>query len=373
MEHPAGYTCREVQCLDQRTIPPRGIFCILHPEILHRIIGNGTPLQAAAAVETLDVDQSLRFARALRSAYAQAARQLSSVTLAIKGLKQRMIFDVQQTYTSPGAVVRAEGGPPTGDPAVDEAYDGLGMAYDFFWEAYGINPIHDRDALLAAAVHVGQHYDNALFDGERLVFGDGDGELFNRFTIALDVIGHEFAHGVIAREARLVYFAQSGALIESIADVFGSLVKQRVLSQTADQADWLVGVGVFTADVNGVALRSMKAPGTAYDDPVLGRDPQAAHMGDYVQTVRDYGGVHFNSSIPNHAFYRTAVQIGGYAWEKAGRIWYETLRDPRLPADATFQQFAQLTWLNAGLLFGHGSPEQQAVRAGWGEVGMEIG
>ena len=55
----------------------------------------------------------------------------------------------------------------------------------------------------------------------------------------------------------------------------------------------------------------MKAPGTAYDDPRLGKDPQPAHMDDYVETTEDNGGVHINSGIPNHAFYLAATALGG--------------------------------------------------------------
>jgi Zn-dependent metalloprotease len=205
-----------------------------------------------------------------------------------------------------------------------------------------------------------------------MVFGDGDGELFNRFTIALDIIGHELTHGVTEYEAQLIYFFQAGALNESVSDVFGSLVKQRLLHQTADQADWLIGAGLFTDNINGVALRSMKDPGIAYDDPVLGKDPQPAHMSNFVRTFADNGGVHINSGIPNRAFYLVATQIGGYAWEKAGRIWYETLRDPQLRPNASFTRFARLTLQHAEQLYGAGSAEQQAVRDGWGKVGLEL-
>src|SRR5690242_1922321 len=167
-----------------------------------------------------------------------------------------------------------------------------------------------------------------------MVFGDGDGDLFNRFTIALDVIAHELTHGVTGDEAHLVYLGQAGALNESISDVFGSLVKQYVSGEKAADADWLIGRGLFTAKVRGIALRSMKAPGTAFDDPLLGKDEQPAHMRDFVHTSADHGGVHINSGIPNHAFYLLAVALGGYAWEKAGRIWYETVRDRRLKPTA---------------------------------------
>jgi Zn-dependent metalloprotease len=163
-----------------------------------------------------------------------------------------------------------------------------------------------------------------------------------------------------------VYIDQPGALNESISDVFGTLVKQYLLKQTVDKADWLIGQGLFTPKVKGVALRSMKAPGTAYNDPMLGKDPQPATMSGYVHTASDNHGVHVNSGIPNHAFYLAAMALGGHAWEKAGRIWYETVRDPSLRRTATFRQFAHVTVTNAAKLFGH--LEQQAVLAAWHQV-----
>ena len=191
-------------------------------------------------------------------------------------------------------------------------------------------------------------------------------------SIALDIIGHELAHGVTEDEAGLIYFQQSGALNESMSDVFGSLVKQYSLRQTADRADWLIGAGLFTEAVQGDALRSMKAPGTAYDDPVLGKDPQPAHMDDYVKTMADNGGVHINSGIPNHAFYSVATQLGGYAWERAGLIWYEALRDSGLRSNTGFRRFARLTASVAERLFGRGSTEHEAVRTAWREVGLRV-
>ena len=158
-----------------------------------------------------------------------------------------------------------------------------------------------------------------------------------------------------------------------MSDVFGVLVQQKVLNQTADVASWLIGEGLLTANVNGVAIRSMKEPGTAYDDPVLGTDPQPGHMDQYQDLPNwyDNGGVHINSGIPNHAFYFVAMEIGGYAWEKAGEIWYVTLRD-RLKRRSEFQDAADLTFQVAGELFGNGSSEQQAVGTGWSRVGITV-
>jgi Zn-dependent metalloprotease len=231
---------------------------------------------------------------------------------------------------------------------------------------------------LDSTVHYRQGYDNAFWDGEQMVYGDGDENLppaerlFNRFTIAIDIIGHELTHGVTQFEAKLQYFQQPGALNESMSDVFGSLVKQYQLQQLAGEADWIIGAGLLTENVNGVGIRSMKAPGTAYDDPVLGKDPQPGHMRDYVNTINDNGGVHINSGIPNRAFYITAVELGGFAWDKAGQIWYVTLRD-KLTATSKFQDCANMTYQTAAELFGAGSIEQQAVKKGWAEVGITVG
>jgi Zn-dependent metalloprotease len=218
-------------------------------------------------------------------------------------------------------------------------------------------------------VHYSQDYDNAFWDGKQMVFGDGDGVLFRRFTGSLDIIAHELSHGVVEHTANLAYWEESGALNESFADVFGSLVKQRKLGHDAASADWLIGAELLAPGVKGKALRSLEAPGTAYDDPILGTDPQPAHMSRFVVTNEDDGGVHINSGIPNHAFYRAALQIGGNAWEKAGRIWYVALRD-RLKRKSGFQEAANLTFSVAGEMFGSGSLEQKAVRDGWTAVGI---
>jgi Zn-dependent metalloprotease len=116
----------------------------------------------------------------------------------------------------------------------------------------------------------------------------------------------------------------------------------------------------------------MQAPGTAYDDPILGKDPQPAHMNDYVNTFNDNGGVHINSGIPNKAFYEAAVAMGGYAWEHAGRIWYETLRDAALKPNTGFKRFAKLTASTAARLYGQGSDQEQIVMAAWAKVGVQV-
>ncbi len=349
------------------------IFCILPPHILKEIVDQGTPVQREWAVKTLRISDQLRVQRVSAGSVAAPAAQEG----AIAGVKQRTVYDAQQGSTLPGNLVRKEGEPPIVDVGVNEAYDGAGFTYDLYWEVYQRNSIDNQGMVIESSVHYQQNYDNAFWNGSQMVYGDGDAnlppdhQLFNRFTICLDVIGHELTHGVTQYTAGLNYQDQSGALNESISDVFGSLVKQHHLAQGAAEADWIIGQGLLSPNVKGVGIRSMKAPGTAYDDPVLGKDPQPANMKDYKQMAPtdDSGGVHINSGIPNYAFYVTAVTIGGNAWEKAGRIWYTALRDQLRPT-SNFQDAANLTLSVAGQLYGNGSLEQQGVQKGWADAGI---
>ncbi len=280
----------------------------------------------------------------------------------------RTISDAGGTETLPGLVVRAEEDPPVDDVSVNQAFDGLGSTFELLLSAFERNSLDGHGAALNATVHYGTDYDNAFWDGERMVFGDGDGEVFRGFTGSISVIGHELAHGVIQHTANLEYQGQPGALNESIADVFGALTEQFAAGQSAEQATWLIGAGIFTDEVQGQALRSMIEPGTAYDDDELGKDPQPAHMRDYVQTTEDNGGVHINSGIPNRAFALAARSISGNAWEQAGVVWYRALTGG-LSSTATFRQFADATVAAAEREYGE-SEVAAAVRDAWSTVGV---
>lgn len=338
------------------------IQCIIPPHMLRALAEQKDKRLRDIAFRTLTASAHVRGRR-------EALGRFPLATPA--GTERRSIYDAQHGTDLPGRLVRSEGGPPSSDPAVNEAYDGLGATYDLYHDIFDRNSIDDRGMELVASVHYDQDFDNAFFDGQQMVFGDGDGIIFVGFTKAIDVIGHELTHGVTQFTSNLKYQDQPGALNESFSDVFGSLVKQYHNRQDAKSADWLIGAGILAPGVHGVALRSMKAPGTAYDDPKLGgKDPQPGHMSDYVDTVDDNGGVHLNSGIPNHAFFLVADQLGGNAWEDPGHIWYETLL--RLWPTAQFRDCANTAYHVAGDLFGTGSTQQQAVRTAWSEVGIEV-
>ncbi|WP_031082724.1 M4 family metallopeptidase, partial [Streptomyces sp. NRRL WC-3549] len=281
----------------------------------------------------------------------------------------RTLYDCRHGTDLPGHKVRDEGDEPTQDASVNRAYAGLGATFELLLSEYGRSSIDGKGLPLIGSVHYDEKYNNAFFDGEQMVFGDGDGEIFLDFTLAIDVIAHELTHGLTQYTANLAYQGQSGALNESVSDVFGSLVKQYSLGQSAEQADWLIGADILAPRVSGDALRSMKAPGTAYDDDVLGKDPQPASMDDYVETQEDNGGVHINSGIPNRAFHLLATALGGNAWERAGRIWFDVLTGGELAQDADFAAFARLTVAAARSRFGEGD-EAEAVLKAWSEVGV---
>jgi Zn-dependent metalloprotease len=336
------------------------IFCIVPPHVLREVARNGNAAQRNAALGTLALDGTMRAQRMAFQLVAVAVPR--AVPAAAQPQIHRSIYSAKNTQTQPGTLVRSEGQGPSGDQEVDEAYDGLGHTFDFYLQNFQRNSIDDNGLQLVATVHYDDKFDNAFWDGHQMVFGDGDGTIFNRFTISLDVIGHELTHGVTGSEINLVYMGQPGALNESVSDVFGSLVKQYALKETASEADWLIGAGLLT--FKDQALRSMKAPGTAYDNNVLGKDPQPADMKHYVYTTQDNGGVHINSGIPNRAFYLVATALGGNAWVKAGQIWYDTIRDKNLKSTATFAAFAKRR-------YGITSTEAKAVVDAWNKVGVK--
>jgi Zn-dependent metalloprotease len=307
-----------------------------------------------------------------REASAQTRQHLAAVATEARtpGSPDRNVSDAGGLEHLPGRLVRSEAQPPVADVAVNEAYDGLGATYSLYWTQFQRDSVDGNGLPLAASVHYGTLYDNAFWDGDRMVLGDGDGEVFNRFTLSVSVIGHELTHGVTQLTANMRYHGQSGALNESVSDVFGALVEQHAKGHSAAEASWLIGEGLFTDQVQGRALRSMKAPGTAYDDDVLGKDPQPASMAGYVDTDDDDGGVHLNSGIPNRAFYLVAETLGGNAWDAPGQIWYDTLTSGALTATVDFAGFAAATAAAASARFGAGSAEEQAVLSAWETVGV---
>ncbi|MET9297353.1 M4 family metallopeptidase [Streptomyces sp. NPDC003077] len=352
--------------MDAKATPVNPVFCtIVPPHVLDKLAQAEDSERAERGLRTIEHDALQRTRRRLTTVRGLPV----AATRSDADKPNRTIYDAKHQETLPGRKVHSENDKPSKDASVNRAHAGLGATFDLYLKVYERRSIDNAGLPLDATVHYGENYDNAFWDGRRMVFGDGDNDLFLDFTIPVDVIGHELTHGVTQYTANLEYWGQSGALNESVSDVFGSLIKQYALGQNASQADWLIGAGLLGPNVTGEALRSMKAPGTAYDDDVLGKDPQPATMDDYVKTSRDNGGVHINSGIPNHAFYLLATALGGNAWERAGHIWYDVLTGGQLDKNAQFADFARLTVAAARARFGEGD-ELQSVLKAWSQVGV---
>jgi Zn-dependent metalloprotease len=337
--------------------------CILPPGLLHRLARSDDEALREAALSGLALDGRFRLARA--ESAASLLRMPTPVTFSrIGGQPQRTIYDQRGSESQTlGAIARVEGQAPTGDEAVNQAYDGLGATYRFYWTVFQRDSIDEAGQPLLGLIHYGRRYPNAFWDGAgHMFFGDGDGQILTQTTAGVDVIGHELTHGVTQHEANLTYSGQSGALNESISDVFGIQVKQYALGQDVHSSDWLIGADIVGPALRP-ALRSMKQPGTA--NPL---DDQPADMTGYVPG----GDVHTNSGIPNRAFYVVATTLGGHAWDAAGPIWYAALGDPHLRPNATFQHFARLTLRHAQQTYGADSDQAHAVQQGWEAVKVPL-
>jgi Zn-dependent metalloprotease len=285
------------------------------------------------------------------------------------GTSRREVYDLKHGTTQRVNLVRAEGQPETDDVDVTTAYDNAGEVRRFFRDVLNRNSLDNRALDLVLNVHYSNNYNNAFWDGDDMTFGDGDGVRFAGFARSLDVVAHELAHGVTQFTSGLVYQSESGALNEHFSDVFGTAITQWKNEETPATADWLIGDEIMGPQLYGEALRSMRYPGTAYNNPIMGKDPQPANYADRYTGSADNGGVHINSGIPNRAFYLAASDLGDTLL--ATRIWYHALQ--LLPSNATFDKAAHQVADSARILVKAGLVPKgatQIVRGAWRAVGV---
>lgn len=321
------------------------------------------------SVEPSPTQQTAVISRQLRDQRRRTPLDLAALTPPRPGKSDRQIYDNGHTVDLGDAtLVRGEGDPAVGAENVNQAYDHSGATRDFYASILDRESIDNLGMAIVVHVNFGQAFNNAFWNGERIVLGNGDNNIFVDFAKSPDVMGHELTHGVVQYTASLEYTGQSGALNEHFADVFGSLIEQRLRGQDAGTANWLIGDEIMAPLVYGEALRSMAHPGTAYDNPLMGHDPQPDHMRNLYTGPYDNGGVHINSGIPNRAFYLVAMDLGT---EAAGRIWYAGLQN--LTPSSQFADAAVVLSNQARILARDGIVERQAaqaVRAAFREVGV---
>lgn len=341
------------------------LHCILPPYIVDRMAASPSPEVRRLAIEAIANAAEVRATR-----NALATMPVMAAIPSPAGTKHRLVYDAKNRGFPflPGTLIRSEGQKAGKDPAVNEAYTHSGTTYDFYKRLFGRNSLDDNGMSLISSVHLGRRLNNAFWTGDQMAYGDGDGDLFVRFTRSLDVVGHELSHGVIMHTCNLEYRNEPGALNEHFADVMGTLVKQWRKRQDVKKADWLIGAEIMGPGVTARSLRTLTEAKAYENDPILGTDPQPKHLTHKYTGTEDYGGVHINSGIPNHAFYLAAMAMGRHAWKQAGVIWYKTML--RLHRTSDFAQMVVMTEEVAVSEFGRGSKEHKAVKTAWQAVGF---
>ncbi len=288
-------------------------FCQIIPDIVfENMKRDGIDVQSG---KTNVIDDNFRERRAT---FMTAERSLIAAPVT-PGTAARFVYDSQNTNKQRLKLARGEKDKATKDADVNAAHENAGIIRAYFKDQLGWDSIDGNAMDMLMNVHYLVRYNNAFWDGEEMTFGDGDGVNFSGFARALDVSGHEIAHGVIQFTSGLIYKGQSGALNEHFADVFGVAIHQFHNKQTAKTANWLVGESVLIGKHKGKAIRSMKTP----SDPAVVLMPQPDHMDKIYKGKDDNGGVHINSGIPNKAFYLVSMEVGT---QEATKLWFEALR-----------------------------------------------
>lgn len=254
----------------------------------------------------------------------------------------------------------------TGAGAAVDAHAYAGVVFDYYKTVHARNAIDGAGGAMLSTAHFGQAYDNAFWDGTGMSYGDG-GQAFRPLSAGLDVVAHEFTHGVTERTSNLTYQGQSGALNESVSDIFGVFIEHSF--KPDDAKNWVMGEDIAKGTVG---LRDFK-------NPAKGQQP--ANMKSYVNTQQDNGGVHINSGIPNNAAYLmtmgganptsgTVVKFG-IGWEKSEKLWYRANTKYFL-STTNFAQAAQAV-MQAAKDIALTDNENNIVDCAWKAVGVVQG
>lgn len=250
------------------------------------------------------------------------------------------------------------------DGAAVDAHRNAQITYDYYMETFGRDSVDDNGQPLISAVHVGDNWNNASWNGRQMSYGDGDGILFHPLSAGLDVAAHEMTHGVVQHTAGLIYRNESGALNESFADIFGAMV---------DRDNWLIGEDIMADGSH--ALRSLEDPASLIESRT--QKPYPDHWDLRYEGNLDNGGVHINSSINNKAAYLIAeggehygITVNGVGREVTEQIYYHALTH-YLTRDSTFSMMRQAAIQSAIDLFGSNSAAVKAVESAYDAVGVE--
>ncbi len=282
-------------------------------------------------------------------------------------------YTAKQTQATPGTPVTSTSATSwdtdvTGAGAAVDAHANAASVLRYYKTTHQRNAIDGAGGALLSTVHFSKAFDNAAWDGTGMIYGDG-ATLFKPLSAAIDVVGHEFTHGVTLATSALVYEDQAGALNEAISDLFGCFIEHSAAPDATK--NWQVGELIVKA---GVPLRDMT-------DPTRGSSPQPAHMSQYLSTQQDSGGVHTNSGIVNNAGWLmtmggtnpvSRVKVAfGLGWAKSEQLWYRA-NTKYFQSTTNFAQAAQ-GMLQAAKDLAFTSNEQNIVDCAFKAAGIVPG
>jgi Zn-dependent metalloprotease len=290
------------------------------------------------------------------------ALQSLSNNAAVAAAPAITVYDCKTGTSLPGTPINNPSSAT--DPTAQRAFVQTTAVAEFYKTVFGRNSVDNLAMTLQSSIHYGVKYNNAFWNGTQMTYGDGDGNIFVDFTKGNDVICHELTHGVTQFTSQFGYTNEVGGLNESVSDVFGSMFRQWSQKQSVTQADWLIGKDIMGpgAITKGLTcLRDMSNPGGSHC-----LAPQPSHFSQYQKGMDP----HYSSGIPNFAFYKAAMSIGGNSWDKAGQIWYQALTGFKKSPAMKMKTFANRTRSLANKLYPGDATVYQAIDKAWSDVGL---
>ena len=361
---------RNTQTTKSKSDETRESICtcfIIPPEVLESFANDKklSDEERKSFADTATFEKEWRKARIANANLCRSAQSIlpSLATVGAAAAPPTILVDnCANGTTLPGTPVSNPG--TSADGTAKRAFVETSKVAEFYQTVFGRNSVNNAGMNLMSSIHYSVNYNNAFWNGNQMTYGDGDGNIFVDFTKSNDVIGHELTHGVTQFSAQLAYSNQAGGLNESMSDVFGSMFRQWRANQNVTNADWLIGKDIMGpgAIARGfTCLRDMSNPAAAHC-----LSPQPTKFSQY----HDGMDPHESSGIPNFAFYKAAIAIGGKSWEKAGKIWYQALTGFAPNPNMKMSVFAKRTRTLAISLFPAEPAVKTAVDKAWTAVGL---
>lgn len=282
-------------------------------------------------------------------------------------LDDQDIFSAQHTMRLPGWKVAdtEQEADQNKNKQVDNCWDNTKAVLAYYKDVLNFDLKSKLDGQVVSTIDFGDEYNNAFFNGDQMVYGNGDNVMFENFSNDISVICHELGHGVVDHTTPLEYAGMSGALNESYADIFAICFMHYSAKKSFDQLtdkDWMIGE---KCTVGGGALRSFTDTPARSPDSPLGPDTDPRTMANFYAGDDDEGGVHINSGIINHVFYLFCKAVGGNTWETPLKLWFSVLSEKLIKNDCTFSEFCQAVYSKADATC------KPLVKSAFGQVGLK--